>query len=588
MYVQSMSPRRGQKLDLSSVVAVSGDAAGLESELLRDVLLLLRNQSRASTGEAEGTEVTGVLEDVEFVSQLTPERLLTGLGALPADPTAELHLHGLGPNLREKVEVALSTDDWTVLHRPVVTARGLADTTLLDLFPLRITYVARDAAPEIVATTSACSPVERPSNPLQLLQQVDDATRRAWEAGFAEVLPGKAVQLDDSPRITLTVRVGGRFPDLSLEPVERVRQLAVFPAIEESGAGCQQVAAVCLSLVLSPGRLVLLDEPAAHLNPTEAWRLGAWISRYARIGNNQLIIANNNPSFLSGLMAIDGAVTILEASTHRPNEPMKLVTAVEAQRMTESVLMSSESITSCLFSRRAVVVGTTEEKAIYERVAQRQFGRYDVTFIHSQSAPNLPGVMRELVAARIPVCVIAELELLGAQDRFVELVEAASTNGIESTWLGTCDRFTRMFDGPGMKTAAGVSIRQMENELLKISTGEFHLAENDETSHDDAVHNDSISFAQQKRKQVRENGLDAIDDEFRPWVEQLMDELRSVGVFLVGQGCLQSWIQFGTPFSRADWFFNALQEIDRGECPVHLETFVGAVLDYLDVVEIDA
>ncbi|MBB74796.1 MAG: hypothetical protein CMJ75_09815 [Planctomycetaceae bacterium] len=583
-----MSPRRGQKQDLSSVVAVSGDAAGLESELLRDVLHLLRNQSHASTGKSEAKQVAGVLEDLEFVSQLTPERLLAGLGTLPADPTAELQLHGLGPNLRQQVDVLLSTDDWTVLHRPVVTARGLAETTLLDLFPLRITYVARDAAPEIVAATAACSPIDRPSNALQFLQQVDDATRRAWEAGFAEVLPGKAVRLDDSPRITLTVRVGGRFPELSLEPVERVRQLAVFPAIEESGPGCQQVAAVCLSLVLSPGRLVLLDEPAAHLNPTEAWRLGSWISRSARIRNNQLIIANNNPSFLSGLMATDGAVTILDVSMNRPNEPIKTVTAVEAQRMTESVLMSSESITSCLFSRRAVIVGTTEEKAIYERVAQQQFGRYDVTFMHSQSPQNLPGVMRELVAARIPVCAIAELELLGSPDRFVELVEAASTNGIESTWLGTCDRFTRMCDGPGMKAAASVSIRQMESELLKISTGECHIAESGETLHDDAVNGDSISYAQQKRKQVRESGLDAVDDDFRPWVEQLMDELRAVGVFLVGQGCLESWIQFEAPFSKADWFFNALQEIDRGECPVHLETFVGAVLDYLDVVEIDA
>lgn len=583
MYVQSIKPRRGHKLDLSSVVAVSGGAAGLESELLRDVLLLLRNQSGVGALEAEGTIATRVLQDVEFVSQLTPERLLTGLGTLPADPATELHLNGLGPDLREKSEVTLAADDWTVLHRPVVTARGLADTTLLDLFALRITYVARDDAPEIVAATSACSPIEHPCNPLQCLQQVDDATRCAWEAGFAEVLPGKAVRLDDSPRITLSIRVGERFPDLSLEPVERVRQLAEFPAIEELGAGCQQVAAVCLSLVLSPGRLMLLDEPALHLNPTEAWRLGSWISRYARMGNNQLIIANNNPSFLSGLMANDGAVTLLEASTHRSNEPLKTVTAVEAQRMAESVLMSSQSITSSLFSRRVVIAGTTEERTIYERVAQRQFGRYDVTFIHSQSPQNLPGVLRELVSARIPVCAIAELELLGAQDRFVELVEAASTTDVEATWLGTCDRFARVFDGPAMEAPAGVSIRQMESELLKISTGDFHIAESGDTPRDD-----SVSYAQEKRKQVREIGLDAIDDDFRPWVEQLMDELRSVGVFLVGQGCLESWIQFGTPLSKSDWFFNALQEIDRGECPVHLETFVGAMLDHLDVAEIDA
>ena len=116
--------------------------------------------------------------------------------------------------LSEKCEVVLSADDWTVLHRPVVTARGLADTTLLDLFALNITHVARGDAPEIVAATSACSPIDHPSNPLQFLQQVDNATRRAWETGFAEVLPGNTVTLDDSPRITLTVRVGAEFPEL--------------------------------------------------------------------------------------------------------------------------------------------------------------------------------------------------------------------------------------------------------------------------------------------------------------------------------------------------------------------------------------
>ena len=60
MYVQSIQPRRGHKLDLSSVVAVSGGAAGLESELLRDVLLLLRPQSRAGTLGTEGTAAVRV------------------------------------------------------------------------------------------------------------------------------------------------------------------------------------------------------------------------------------------------------------------------------------------------------------------------------------------------------------------------------------------------------------------------------------------------------------------------------------------------------------------------------------------------
>ena len=82
MYVQSIQPRRGHKLDLSSVVAVSGGAAGLESELLRDVLLLLRPQSREHPLETEGTAAMRVLEDAEFVPQLTPERLLDSLRTL--------------------------------------------------------------------------------------------------------------------------------------------------------------------------------------------------------------------------------------------------------------------------------------------------------------------------------------------------------------------------------------------------------------------------------------------------------------------------------------------------------------------------
>ena len=116
-----------------------------------------------------------------------------------------------------------------------------------------------------------------------------------------------------------------------------------------------------------------------------------------------------------------------------------------------------------------------------------------------------------------------------------------------------------------------------------MSAGDFNVAESDEIPRDE-----SVNYAQQKQQQVREVGLDAIDDDLRPWGEQLMDELRPLGIFLVGHGCLESWIHFGTPLSRADWFFNALQEIDRGECPVPLETFVGAMLDHLDVAEIDA
>ena len=581
MFVQCIMPRVGQEVQLSCVTTLSGGSVGLDAKVLQDMLRLLRNREAGTSavkGDSAGELNTRVLKDLQLVSQLTPEQLLSGLGALPADPAVETKLQGLGPDLREAREVSLTTEDWSVLQRPVVTARGLVDSALLDLFALRVTYLARDAAAAVISTTPACSPIVVPTHALQLLQRLDDATRRAWEAGFTEVLQGWEVRLDDAARVTLTVRVAEHFPAPSDDPVERARQWARFPAIEELGASCQQVAAVCLSLVLSPGRLVLLDEPALHLHPLEAWRLGAWIGRFARSADNQIMIANNNPSFVGGLMASYRGVTVLQVNARDATGVLEVIRATDVERLAASTLLSNRAIARCLFSRRVIVAPTAEDREVYERVAQRQFGRYDIAFIHSHGPQNLPEILRVLASAKIPACVIGELELLGSPRAFSELIEATSGTEAEATWLGTCDKFTRMLEDPVSDEGTGFGIRQMETELRKISSGQT-LDVDEATAN---ISDQGGEYVHKKRLRLRENGLDAIDDDFRPWVEQLMDELRSSGVFIAAGGRLQGWIDFGVPLLPEDWLFNALQEIDRGECPVPLETFVGEMLDHLD------
>lgn len=83
-----------------------------------------------------------------------------------------------------------------------------------------------------------------------------------------------------------------------------------------------------------------------------------------------------------------------------------------------------------------------------------------------------------------------------------------------------------------------------------------------------------------KWAKVKSKGVSAINEELRPQVEQLINELQEIGIFVVPVGELEGWINVGTR-KKNKWIVPALEFLQNETTPEDLVSFVRTVKDKL-------
>lgn len=567
MLIQALVGKGGQNVSVGRVVALIGPNNAGKSTALREVFrLLLSRDPEDPSVELDDGVPTAVLDDLELVPHLAADQLLQGLTGTKAG-SEETCFRGLGPTLNAPHEVTIHSEVWNVLHRPTLNARTLTKSRLASLLCLRLAYSDAATRPSLTAAAAACSPAAAPENLLQALDRAGPEVHEHFDQGFREIFADWHILLDATERVRLTLRLSRDIPPSVADPVAAVDQYQRLLPLDSQGDGYRGGAGLLLSVLLNPGRIVLLDEPAAALHPTQATRLGEWIGRQSHRLSCQVVLATSNEAFLSGLLRGDDvtAVRIQRVANRTSLEP---VSSDAARALVRSRFLSDREVLDCLFRGRVIVTQSDEDRAIYDLVARRNHGSFEAAFVHAHGQQNLNVVLRTLRKAELPACVIADMNVLDSRARFSELVTAASGSPPRPSWLTTRDKLEQSLSKQLCPRTLAVNTREIESLLDRFARGDEVAVDKPGVPHGPAEH----------WVRIREHGIDAVDDDLRPWVEQLMDELHSVGVFLVPKGQLQGWIDFGGGQSREDWFFNAVSDLELGECPVDLEVFVGQVV----------
>lgn len=580
MLIQSLIGKGGESVPVGRIVALVGPNNAGKSTALREIFrLLLGRDPEDPSVELEDGIPTRVIDDLGLVSHLAADQLLRGLVGIKAG-SEETCFRGLGPVLNAPHEVLVHSEVWSILHRPSLLARTLSRSRLASLLCLRTAYSDAATRPSLTRSVAACSPAATPENLLQALHRAAPEVHQQLDDGFREVLSDGHLLLDATERVHLTLRLAREIPPPSDDPMEAVHTHRQLPSVDAQGDGYRSVAAVMLTVLLSPGRVLILDEPAAHLNPVEATRLGEWIARQpARLGC-QVVLATSNEAFLSGLVrGEDVTVVRLKRSSNRTD--LEPVSSEATRALMKSPFLSGREVLDCLMRRRVVVTQSDEDRAVYELVARRSYGAFDVGFVHAHGQQNLSVVLRTLRKAELPACVIADMNVLDSRARFSELVTAVCGSPPRPSWLMTRDKLEHSLTQRMGRRALAVNTREIESLLDRFARGEDVPGS---LQGEPEREGQSLANPAEHWQRLQQLGIDAVDDDLRPWVEQLMDELHGVGLFLVPKGQLQGWIDFGGPQSREDWFFNAVSDLELGECPADLDVFVGQVVHHLTAV----
>ncbi|MCH7561906.1 MAG: hypothetical protein IIC67_11205, partial [Thaumarchaeota archaeon] len=86
-----------------------------------------------------------------------------------------------------------------------------------------------------------------------------------------------------------------------------------------------------------------------------------------------------------------------------------------------------------------------------------------------------------------------------------------------------------------------------------------------------------------KWSEVKKNGIDGIPDNIKKDAKLLLEQLKSIGLFVVPVGELESWINV----ENVSWVEEALDRITAGAIPEKLQNFINEIISFLEKRPLD-
>jgi len=344
---------------------------------------------------------------------------------------------------------------------------------------------------------------------------------------FMEVFDVQPI-LDYSEQGEIRICVG----DGDRTPPEHPRELGNFietnnfVPLSETGDGFLSFAGVVGSLLVSQGRLVLLDEPSAFLHPAQARRLGEWIADAGTTYAEQVVLTTHNANFLNGILDATTDVAIYRLNRGSETTTFHKVGRDVAKQITEEPILRSQRVLEAAFRQGAVICEGGSDRATYRTVARLVQEETNIQFIDSIGKSKVAPIAEVLARANIPVSAIVDLDVFKNVQEFNQILRAA---------------------GGGL-----------ENNEIQHVLHEFNEVKDEiDNSHFD-------------------QGIGSLSADHQEIVADAIDEAAEYHVYVVPSGAVESWIDLDR--SKSVWVEKALEVIADGDCPEDLEKFVGRTI----------
>lgn len=367
----------------------------------------------------------------------------------------------------------------------------------------------------------------------------------------------------------LAFRVTKDFGHIPTDPREAFPIMDGFNLLDDQGDGYKSFVGVVLSLLLSKDRVILLDEPEAFLHPAQARQLGFWIAKQAQNIPGQIIISTHNSNFLSGILASNQEVDIYRLNRIENATNYKLMSSEKTIALVKNPLLSSQRVLDAIFHRGVIVCEADADRAVYQAVATREFNSQEYLFIHAHNKQSIAQVTTLLRNASIPVCAIADIDIVNDKC----LIEVLASIG------GKAD-ISIIEDYQKEIILAVDKIEESQAlENLKSKISEFHnqLLNNEHTLSGARGALNRLRKEASNWSTVKAEGINGIPVEVQGKLASLIELSKQNHLYIVPVGELEKWIDLGVT-QKNKWIIPALIELYDGKCPEMLKDFISEVI----------
>jgi hypothetical protein len=265
MKITALHTKNDEVIPLGKFTVLVGPNNVGKSQTLRDI------QTKMDSG---ANARTTLITDLDLEKPPTFDDILEGIQVVE-DPNnlGQHYLRGLQSNLQSGGNMQANLQSMRQQYDASADMKFLLGT----LAKYRVSFLDASSRLAVAQTAASFNPATHPaSNLLQGLFASDDRVEGELRNAFKNAF-GMDVRLDYSGMQELTLRVAREFGEVPEDPRKAFPIMNLFNKLDSQGDGFRSFVGVVLSLLLSTGRIILLDEPEAFftLPKPELWADGS-------------------------------------------------------------------------------------------------------------------------------------------------------------------------------------------------------------------------------------------------------------------------------------------------------------------------
>lgn len=340
-----------------------------------------------------------------------------------------------------------------------------------------------------------------PKNHLMALFKDDEARKKIRE--YTAEAFGLYFTIDPTSMQQLRIGMSKRPPaddeeEQSLS--ERARNFhSNSTKISELSDGVKAFTGLISVSLSSDYKLILVDEPEAFLHPPLAKKLGNIITSLASKRGGNVFAATHSADFLMGCVQSGKDVNIVRLTYKNEAATARILKSNQLETLLRDPLLRSAGVLSSLFHDSAVVTEADTDRAFYEEINERLLsyedaGIGDSIFLNAQNKQTVCRVIEPLRDMGIPAAAIVDLDIFKDKTAFKKLLSAAKVpQNLINTWGSLRGQIKRAFE---------------------------------------EVNSDP-----------KNDGLEKLKDSETESAQNLIDNLKEYGIFLVPVGELEMWLK---------------------------------------------
>ena len=360
---------------------------------------------------------------------------------------------------------------------------------------------------------------------------------------------------------------------------EYLRELNSLPRLADEGDGIRSFVSTLLAALCGAQPLLLIDEPEAFLHPAQAERLAGILAESAKTLRRQVIVATHSSAVVRGVLNKSGTVAVCRLTREGSVNHACLLSSSDLKSLWAKPLLRSADAIEGLFSEGVIVCEADTDRRFYEAVLKRLEEQgtvpapVDFYSVNGGGKGDLATLAQAYTRLNVRTVVIADFDLLRQEGEFKNVIRALG--GDFSHIAGQYKSVASELNNQGPIKPVDEFLTEAQAILEKIKSAKA-VATQDISALTNLMNN-SKTWSEAKRY-----GITKLRGGAHTTCQDLLTWCRSIGLFLVPKGEMESWWLEGPASDKMEWFNQAIEEISTNSASfAEASKFMEDVYHYL-------